>query len=68
MFAATDVHGKRDYPGRDDLGILETTLRGHKFVREDGATGEDAPDGWKKTPIFELEREIAVKRRSHYGG
>jgi len=68
VFAATDVHGKRDYPGRDDLGILETTLRGHKFVREDGATGEDAPDGWKKTPIFELEREIAVKRRSHYGG
>ena len=68
VFAATDVRGKRDYPGRDDLGVLETTLLGHKYVREEGATGEDAPDGWKKTPIFELEREIAVKRRSHYGG
>ena len=28
----------------------------------------EAPEGWKKTPIFELDREIAVKRRSHYAG
>ena len=33
-----------------------------------GRAGEaaDAPDGWKKTRIFDLERHIAVKRRSHY--
>ncbi len=68
VFAATRVRGKRDYPERDDLGILETTLLGHKFVREAGASSDAAPDGWKKTPIFELEREIAVKRRSHYAG
>ncbi len=67
VFASTLVRGKRDYPGRDDLGILETTLLGHKFVREEGATNDDAPAGWKKVAIFELEREIAVKRRSHYG-
>jgi len=66
VFAATRVNGKRDYPGRNDLGLLETTLRGHKFVREAGAAHADAPAGWKKVPIFELEREIAVKRRSHY--
>ena len=46
--------------------MLETTLYGHKFEREDGARNDDAPEGWKKTRIFELEREIAVKRRSHY--
>ena len=27
---------------------------------------EDAPAGWKKTQIFELDRQVAVKRRSHY--
>jgi len=66
VFAATEILGKRDYPGRPDLGIVSTRLLGHKFVREDGAGHEDAPPGWKKVPIFELEREIAVKRRSHY--
>jgi len=66
VFAATLVRGKRDYPGRDDLGLLETMLLGHKFVREQGAAHDDAPPGWKRVAIFELEREIAVKRRSHY--
>jgi len=67
VFAATEILGRRDYPGREDLGILETKLLGHKFVRaaEAPETGE-SPAGWKKTPIFELERHIAVKRRSHY--
>ena len=68
MFAATEVLGKRDFPGRVDLGILETRLLGHKFERAQGENHDDAPAGWKKTPIFELEREIAVKRRSHYAG
>ena len=67
VFAATLVRGKRDYPGRPDLGILETTLLGHKFARSEGAATAEAPPGWTKVPIFELEREIAVKRRSHYG-
>ena len=68
VFAATDVLGTRDFAGRPDLGVLETRLLGHKFERDEGATHEDAPPGWKKTRIFELEREIAVKRRSHYAG
>jgi 2-methylfumaryl-CoA hydratase len=69
VFAATAVRGKRDFPGRPDLGILETQLLGHKFERaKDEAQSGEAPEGWKKTRIFELDREIAVKRRSHYAG
>jgi 2-methylfumaryl-CoA hydratase len=66
VYAATDVLGVRDYPDRPDLGVVETRLLGHKFERAPGAQTEDAPPGWKKTPIFDLEREVAVKRRSHY--
>ena len=67
MFAATEIRGLRDYPGRPDLGVVEATLYGHKFVRSEGAAASDgAPAGWKKVQIFELERQIAVKRRSHY--
>lgn len=58
VFASTEVKRKRDFPGRPDLGILETVLRGHKFVREGKET--------KRVDIFYLERELAVKRRSHY--
>ena len=36
VFAATEIEGKRDYPGREDLGILETKLLGH-IRREVGA-------------------------------
>jgi 2-methylfumaryl-CoA hydratase len=68
VFAATEVLGRREYPGRPDLGILDTRLLGHKFERDGGAAHADAPPGWKRTRIFELEREVAVKRRSHYGG
>jgi 2-methylfumaryl-CoA hydratase len=58
VFASTAITGKRDYPGRPDLGIVATTLRGHKFVRK----GE----GWEKVEIFYLERELAVKRKGYY--
>jgi 2-methylfumaryl-CoA hydratase len=58
IFASTEVRGVRDFPGRPDLGIVETTLRGHKFVRKE--------NDWQKVEVFFLEREIAVKRRSHY--
>jgi acyl dehydratase len=58
VFASTEIKAKRDFPGRPDLGIVDTILRGHKFVREGGET--------KRVEIFYLEREIAVKRRSHY--
>ncbi len=68
VFAATDVLGVRPFPGREDLGVLETRLLGHKFERAEGEEHEDAPAGWKKTRIFELDRDIAVKRRSHYAG
>ncbi len=68
VFATTLVSGLRDFPDRPDLGILECTLLGYKYVREEGAESDAAPAGWKKVQIFELEREIAVKRRSHYAG
>lgn len=58
VFASTEITGSREYPGRPDLGIVETTLHGHKFIRKD--------EDWEKTEIFYLERELAVKRRSHY--
>jgi 2-methylfumaryl-CoA hydratase len=68
VFTATEILGKRDMDGRSDLGVIETRLHGHKFVRAEGEKTNDAPDGWKKVQIFELERQIVVKRRSHYGG
>src|SRR2546430_1745884 len=58
VFAITEIRGLGDLPGRPDLGVLDTVLRGHKFVRKGGAA--------EKVEIFYLEREIAVKRRSHY--
>jgi len=58
VFASTEIRDKRDYPGRPDLGVLVTVLHGHKFARKDGT--------WEKVEIFSLEREVAVKRRSHY--
>jgi len=58
VFATTEVRGVRDFPDRPDLGVLDTLLRGHKFARKGEAT--------EKIEIFRLEREIAVKRRSHY--
>ncbi len=58
VFAATAIRGKRDWPGRPDLGVVTTVLTGHKFVRKGGKA--------EKVEIFQLEREIAVKRRSHY--
>ncbi len=67
VFAATEILAKRDHPDRPDVGIVETRLLGHKFVRaKDGERHGDTPEGWKKVGIFELEREIMLKRRSHY--
>ena len=59
VFASTEIVGTREFEGRDDLGRLDVILRGHKFGR-DGA-GEE-----KRIDIFYLERELAVRRRSHY--
>jgi 2-methylfumaryl-CoA hydratase len=58
LFAATEIRGKREFPGRPDLGIVDTTLRGFKPVKKDG--------GWQRAEVFVLERTIALKRRSHY--
>ena len=58
VFASTEIRGRRDFPGRPDLGVVATALRGHKFVLKDGQP--------QRVEIFYLEREIAVKRRSHY--
>lgn len=59
LFASSEIRAKRDFPGRPDLGIVESVLRGHKFIKENGEL--------RRVDIFYLEREIAVKRRSHYG-
>jgi len=61
VYAATDVLGKRDLQGRADLGVVETRLLGFKHERD-----ASSPDGWKKTQIFTLDRDVVVKRRSHY--
>jgi 2-methylfumaryl-CoA hydratase len=66
VYAATDVLGLRDHAKREDLGIVESRLLGFKYQREEGATHEDAPPGWQKTQIFTLDRDVVVKRRSHY--
>ncbi len=69
VFAATQILDKCDLPGRDDLGLVSTRLFGYKFVRTEGDASEasdDAPTGWKRVQIFELDRQLAVKRRSHY--
>jgi 2-methylfumaryl-CoA hydratase len=58
VFASTEIAHKRDFAGRPDLGVLETILHGHKFVRKDS--------GVERVDIFHLERTLAVKRRSHY--
>jgi 2-methylfumaryl-CoA hydratase len=58
VFASTEVRGVGDMPGRPDLGILSAALRGHKFVRKGDAA--------ERVEIFYLERELALKRRSHY--
>jgi len=60
VFASTEIRGITDFPGRPDLGVLAATLRGHKFVKKGDAV--------ERVEIFHLEREIAVKRRSHYTG
>src|SRR5262249_12631336 len=57
-FASSAIRQGRDFPGRADLGVLATVLRGHKFVRK--------PEGPERVEIFYLERELVLKRRSHY--
>jgi 2-methylfumaryl-CoA hydratase len=66
VYAATDVLGTRDHPARDDVGVVQTRLLGFKYQRDAGATHDDAPPGWKKIKIFTLDRDVVVKRRSHY--
>ena len=58
VFASTEITGTRPYPDREDLGILEATLRGHKFERDGSAEN--------RVEIFYLERELALKRRASY--
>ena len=68
VYAATEIIDKGDYPGRPDLGLVQTRLLGHKFEADPGETHDDAPAGYKKTRIFDLRRDLAVKRKSHYAG
>ncbi|MBM4383885.1 MAG: MaoC family dehydratase [Deltaproteobacteria bacterium] len=57
VFAATEILGKRDLTGRPDLGVISTRLFGYK---------PKAKQSTERVQIFELDREIVVKRRSHY--
>lgn len=68
VFAATEILDKAAHPERDDVGIVSTRLFGYKHVRaKDGEEPDpNAPAGWKRVQIFELDRELVVKRRSHY--
>ena len=67
VFAATDILDRRDHPSRPDVGIVSTRLLGHKFEKSEGAPeSDDAPAGHERVQIFELDRELVVKRRSHY--
>lgn len=71
VFAETEILDRSDLPDRDDLGRVSTRLRGYKFLRDADSPRDDAseqPAGWKRVQIFELDRELAVKRRSHYAG
>jgi len=58
VFASTEIRALQDLQGRPDLGVLSVVLRGHKFAGK-GTSAE-------KVEIFYLERELVVKRRSHY--
>jgi len=66
VYASTEILDTAEHPSREDLGLLHTRLRGAKYAREEGAAHDDAPPGWKRIRIFDLERTLAVKRRSHY--
>ena len=68
VFAETEITDHSNYADRPDLGLVSTVLRGYKYEPDPGAEHEDAPAGWKKTQIFELVRQLAVKRKSHYAG
>jgi hypothetical protein len=57
VFAATEILDKRDLMGRPDLGVVETRLYGYKPKAKQSA---------ERVQIFELDRELVVKRRSHY--
>lgn len=59
VFASTEILAAEDYPGRPDLGLLTTMLRGFKHLRRDDGSVE-------RVQIFELERQLAVKRRGYY--
>lgn len=58
LFAETEILSLNPYPGREDLGLLSTRLRGYKMVEKEGR--------WERQDVFELERDLAVKRRSYY--
>ena len=58
VFASTEIKATRPYPGRPDLGVVDTLLRGYKYVKK--------AEGMVKVEIFQLERSLLVKRRSHY--
>lgn len=58
VLATTEIVATSPYPDREDLGLLSTVLRGYKMVHKDG--------NWDRVQIFELERELAVKRKAYY--
>ncbi|MCH2409501.1 MaoC family dehydratase [Myxococcota bacterium] len=61
VYAETEILSKKDFSGRPDLGVVETRLTGHKFERDQAKIDE-----WNKTQIFSLDRDLILKKRSHY--
>ena len=58
LFATSELVARRDCPGRPDLGILELILRGYKV--------EDPGPAERRIEVFQLERELILKRREFY--
>ena len=58
VFATTEIANTRERPDRRDLGIVDTVLRGHKWIQKDNQR--------EKLEIFYLQRSLLVKRRSDY--
>ncbi len=58
VFATSEILEVKELPNRPDLGVVRSMLRGFKHVQKN--------DEWQRVQIFELDRETAVKRRSHY--
>lgn len=61
VHAETQILYKRELSDRPDLGVVGTRLIGNKFER-----AQEGGLEWKKIQVFSLDRDLILKRRSHY--